>query len=136
MAQMKKGKWDEDSEELLDQIFGQAVTGDKKAIEFYAKAPAGLDVAMSEAFATNKKKLEEYEGLGVQVDWMKIEGPVGEFPPASYAKVFEGIPLRPRTVIEAISAGRKPPTIQEDRNEYAWQADPLTPFSEHPKEDS
>ena len=82
------------------------------------------------------KTLDGYDGLGLRVDWLKIEGPVGEFPPASYNKLFEGVPLKPRSVANALAAGRKPPEIKEPRSEYQWLGDPLVPFSEHPKEDA
>lgn len=63
-AEKKKGKFDEDGEELLDQIFAQALTGDAKALQFYEKAPPdGLDAAMAEAFQTNHKKLGEIKEL-------------------------------------------------------------------------
>ncbi len=54
----------------------------------------------------NKKKIDEYTGLGLRVDWLKIEGPVDTFPPPAYAKVFDGVPLQPRSVAVAI-AGRE-----------------------------
>lgn len=62
--QQKKGKFDEDGEELLDQIFAQALTGDAKAATFYAgEMPKGLDSAMIEAFTTNKQKIKEIKDL-------------------------------------------------------------------------
>jgi hypothetical protein len=84
----------------------------------------------------SKKPIEEYTGLGLQVDWLKIEGPIGAFPPDSYARIFEGVPLKPRSVASAIAAGKKPPVIADQRNEYQWAADPLEPVSEQPKEDA
>lgn len=60
----KKGKFDEDGEELLDQIFAQALTGDEKAKAFYrSKAPSGFDEAMTEAFVANQKKIQEIKEL-------------------------------------------------------------------------
>lgn len=37
--------------------------------------------------------IEEYKGPGVRVEWMTIEGPIGDWPPPSYEKLFAGIPL-------------------------------------------
>jgi hypothetical protein len=52
------GKLGEDGEELLDQIFAQAITGDKAAKEFYSKDPGQLDPAMAEVFKGNQEKLK------------------------------------------------------------------------------
>lgn len=54
-----EGSLKDDGEDLIDQIFAEAFTGDKAAKEFYAKEPAGLDPALLEAFSTNRKKLEQ-----------------------------------------------------------------------------
>lgn len=51
------GTLKDDGEELLDQIFAQAFTGNKEAKEFYAAAPAKLDPELSETFTANQKKL-------------------------------------------------------------------------------
>jgi hypothetical protein len=60
----RKGRFDEDGEELLDQVFAQALTGDEKAKAFYAtKAPGGFDEAMKEAFSANQKKIREIKEL-------------------------------------------------------------------------
>ena len=83
----------------------------------------------------DKRKIEDYTGPGLRVDWLKIQGPIEAFPPPSYAKVFDGVPLKPRSVAVALAAGKKPPTIGE-RNEYAWAADPLIPCSDAPKENA
>ena len=52
-----QGKLEEDGEDLIDQIFAQAFTGDKAAKDFYAKKPADLDSELEEAYLTNQKKL-------------------------------------------------------------------------------
>lgn len=114
--------------------------GEPKVYEFE------FDLARRQQFVVNlltlwdirtfKKPIEEYDGLGLQVDWLKIEGPLGEFPPPSYAKVCEGVPLEYRSVVEALAAGKKPQTIKEPRSEYHWASDPLVPASQHPKEDA
>lgn len=54
---LKDGKLKDDGEELLDQIFAQALAGDKSATAFYEKAPAGLTPDLTEVFEGNKKKL-------------------------------------------------------------------------------
>ncbi len=54
---LKEGKLKDDGEELIDQIFAQALGGDKAALAFYEKAPAGLSPDLVDIFETNKKKL-------------------------------------------------------------------------------
>lgn len=59
--EQKKKKKDlaEDGEELLDQIWAQALLGDKGAQTFYAGTLEGLDENLSEVFDSNKKKLAD-----------------------------------------------------------------------------
>lgn len=85
---------------------------------------------------TFKKPIEEYTGLGLRVDWIKIEGPITAFPPPSYATVFDGVPLKARSVAKALAEKSRMPTIREDRREDQWHADPLVPVSENPKADA
>ncbi len=62
LAEFKKksaaGKITDEGEELIDQIFAQALTGDKAAKEFYSSEPKGLDPALKEVFTTNQSKLK------------------------------------------------------------------------------
>lgn len=53
----------EDGEELLDQIWAQALTGDKKSQSFYEGPAEGLDESLAEVFLSNKKKLAELQAL-------------------------------------------------------------------------
>ncbi|MBX3401167.1 MAG: DUF1592 domain-containing protein [Gemmataceae bacterium] len=105
-----------------------------------------VDLERREAFVVNllinwdirafKKPIEEYTGPGLLVEWMKIEGPVGEFPPKRYESLFRNVPLKPRSVAKALAEGKKPPKIPETRSEYSWATDPLVPTSDKPKEDA
>jgi len=105
-----------------------------------------VDLERREAFVVNllmnwdirafKKPIEEYTGPGLLVEWMKIEGPVGEYPPKRYESLFKGVPLKPRSVAKALTEGKKPPKIPETRSEYSWATDPLVPTSTTPKEDA
>lgn len=83
-----------------------------------------------------KKPIEEYTGPGLIVDWIEIEGPIDPFPPASYSKLFADVPLKPRSVVTAELAGRKPPKISETRSEQNWLSDPLVPASDNPRIDA
>jgi mono/diheme cytochrome c family protein len=114
--------------------------GEPQVIEFE------VDLERRQAFVINllsrwdirafKQPIEEYTGPGLRVDWIKIEGPIGEFPPASYNTLFAGIPLKARSVAKAESAGTRVPTIAANRSEYSWNADPLVPASANPKKDA
>jgi hypothetical protein len=105
-----------------------------------------VDLERRQAFVVNllatwdiratKKTIEEYTGPGLVVEWMKIEGPIGPWPPKSYDSLFAGVPLKPRSVAKAESEGKVPPKIPAVRSEYAWANDPLVPASAKPKEDS
>jgi hypothetical protein len=91
---------------------------------------------MSWDIRATKKPIEEYIGPGLLIEWLKIEGPVGEWPPKSYTSLFADVPLKARSVAKAEAEGKKPPTIPAVRSEYAWNADPLVPASAKPKEDA
>ena len=83
-----------------------------------------------------KKPIEEYTGPGLLVEWLKIEGPIGSWPPPSYENLFAGVPLKPRSVAKAESEGKTPPKIPAVRSEYSWATDPLVPASAKPKQDA
>jgi hypothetical protein len=105
-----------------------------------------VDLERHQAFVVNllaswdirvfKKPIEEYTGPGLLVEWMKIEGPIGPFPPPRYEHLFAGVLLKPRSVAKAESEGKPAPKIPDQRNEYAWNADPLVPASAQPKQDA
>lgn len=59
----KAGDLSDDGEELLDQIWAQALTGDKAAQKFYNGKQTGLDESLMEVFESNKKKLRDLEAL-------------------------------------------------------------------------
>ena len=50
-----------------------------------------------------KKPIDEYDGPGLLVEWLKIEGPIDAFPPPSYDNLFAGVPLKARSVVKAES---------------------------------
>jgi mono/diheme cytochrome c family protein len=45
--------------------------------------------------APGGKSLAEYRGPGLAVQWIEVEGPLGEWPPASHRLLFGDLPLRP-----------------------------------------
>jgi hypothetical protein len=83
-----------------------------------------------------RKPLDEYTGPGLRVDWMKIEGPLDSFPPPRYATLFDGVPLKARSVVKAEATGGRVPTINVTRTAQQWEADPLVPASDKPQEDA
>jgi mono/diheme cytochrome c family protein len=83
-----------------------------------------------------KRPIEEYTGPGLVVDWIEVEGPLDPYPSPAYERLFGGVPLKARSVVVAEAAGKKPPTIPENRTESNWIFDPLVPTSAQPKEDA
>ncbi|TVQ00895.1 MAG: DUF1592 domain-containing protein [Planctomycetaceae bacterium] len=83
-----------------------------------------------------KRPIEEYTGPGLLVEWMEIEGPIDPFPPPRYASLFDGVPLKPRSVVRAEASGGRVPVISDQRTFAQWHADPLVPVSESPAADA
>jgi hypothetical protein len=75
------------------------------------------------------RPIDEYDGPGVMVEWMKVEGPIDQFPPPAYNSLFAGVPLRPQS-------GKEPPKIDSSRAADVWAKDPLVPTSDNPKADA
>ena len=59
----KTNALEQDGEELLDQIWAQALLGDKNSQTFYHGTAAGLDENLTEVFESNKKKLTDLKTL-------------------------------------------------------------------------
>lgn len=83
-----------------------------------------------------KKPIDEYTGPGLLVEWLKIEGPLDPFPPPRYATLFDGVPLKARSVARADASGGRVPMISDKRTVPQWEADPLVPVSTQPREDA
>jgi mono/diheme cytochrome c family protein len=81
--------------------------------------------------------LEKYQGPGLVVEWVKIEGPLGPWPPESYQNLFKDVPLKARSVAKAEAEKKPIPKIPENRPESYWQNyDPLVPASTKPNQDA
>lgn len=63
----KENQLSEEGEELLDQIWAQALLGDKPAQTFYAGSIEGLDENLSEVFDSNKNKLAELRTIDCKI---------------------------------------------------------------------
>ena len=83
-----------------------------------------------------KRPIEEYTGAGLRVDWLRLEGPIGDWPGNGYRALFDELPLKARSVVKAEQSGGRVPVIREDRPIQQWEADPLVPASEDPRGDS
>jgi mono/diheme cytochrome c family protein len=71
--------------------------------------------------------LGSYTGPGLAVKWIEITGPLDPWPPTSYQRLFEGVPLKPQSVARAEAEGRPVPKPPAKRPEGWWIYDPLVP---------
>jgi hypothetical protein len=78
------------------------------------------------------RKLE----AGLAVQWVELTGPVDPWPTPGHRSLFGDLPLKPRSVIRELAAGRKEPLQPARRNEGWWIYDPLEPYSARPQEDA
>src|SRR5256714_1179013 len=115
--------------------------GDPRVIEF------DVDLGRRQAFVVNllthwdirdfKRPLEECTGPGLKFDWLEIEGPVGPFPPPSYANLFGDLPLKARSVAKAEREGKKAVSnVANRRTPENWINDPLEPTSLNSRADA
>jgi len=82
------------------------------------------------------KSLDGFAGSGLVVEWVEVEGPINEWPPAGYTRLFGDVPLEPRSVARVIAQGKPRPATDAKRQESAWSYDTLTPATAKPKEDA
>lgn len=117
--------------ELYDVV--DIPAGEPQVLEFEC------ELAPRQAFVVNlltywdirrfKRPIEEYTGAGLRVDWLKLEGPIGDWPGPGYRALFENLPLQARSVVKAEAAGGRVPVIRENRPIQQWESDPLVPVS-------
>lgn len=80
---------------------------------------------------------DSYKGPQLVIEWIKIEGPVGPWPPESYNRLFKDVPIKARSVAKAEAEKRPIPKIADNRAGSFWENyDPLVPASTKPKEDA
>ena len=114
--------------------------GDSQVVELE------LELGRRQAFVVNlltnwdirefKRPIEEYGGPGLRIDWIEIEGPIGEFPPRSYRRLFGDLPLEARSVTKAKQDGKRVPDVRNRRIVEHWQNDPLEPTSSDRRRDA
>ncbi|NJL25575.1 MAG: hypothetical protein HC902_10655 [Calothrix sp. SM1_5_4] len=65
-ARLNSKSPDESDEALMDQVWAQALSGDKEAQAFFERRPAGFDAALTEAYDSIRGKLREAGELKCQ----------------------------------------------------------------------
>lgn len=80
--------------------------------------------------------IEAYTGPGFAFEFMDLEGPLDEFPPASHKRLFGDLPLVATSVQKAKLAGQPPPEIPNSRGDDEWRRDPLIPIAADPHVDA
>ena len=76
-----------------------------------------------------------YTGPGFAFELMELEGPLGEFPPASHKQLFGDLPLKSASGVTGDRAGKPLPKIRENRRDDKRQTDSLIPVSTDPRAD-
>jgi mono/diheme cytochrome c family protein len=99
---------------------------------------AGWSLPAARAFPPlpKGKTLEEFAGPALAVKWVEIEGPLDPWPPAGYARLFAGVPLKPKSVAKAEAEGRPVPPEPVKRPDQWWIYDPLVVAPAKPREDA
>ncbi|MCE9603513.1 MAG: DUF1592 domain-containing protein [Planctomycetia bacterium] len=82
------------------------------------------------------KSLVGFQGPGLVVEWVEVEGPLDPFPAPGYRRLFGDVPLEPRSVAKVIAAGKPRPAPDPKRADSAWSYDMLTPATATPREDA
>lgn len=106
-----------------------------------------IDLEATESFVVNlmanwdiratKQPIEAYNGPGILIEWMEIEGPIDPYPSAAFRNLFGESRLVTRSTAKAIREGRKEPKFPETTNIYTWMNDPLEPVCDgDPKAES
>ena len=68
------------------------------------------------------------------VHWVEIEGPLGPWPPSGYQRLFDGVPLEPRSIARMAAEARPVPPQSAKRPDHWWLYDPLVPAPAHPRQ--
>lgn len=82
------------------------------------------------------KKLDNYAGPGLVVEWVEIEGPIDAWPPVGYQRLFGNVPLKPTSMARAEAEGRPVPKLAPVRPLDTYLYDPLIPSPAQPRQDA
>ncbi|MCE9530370.1 MAG: DUF1592 domain-containing protein [Planctomycetes bacterium] len=83
---------------------------------------------------TKGKKVDDYDGPSLVVNWIEIEGPLDPWPPVPYQRLFEGVPLKPKSVAAAEALGQK--AEDPTKRDLWWLYNPLVPAPAKPREEA
>lgn len=72
----------------------------------------------------------------IAISVLEAEGPLDTWPPQSYQRLFDNLPLQTSAERLAEQGLQNAPTPREHRSIEEWNKDPLAPTSSHPKEDA
>jgi hypothetical protein len=99
---------------------------------------AGWALPGPRAFSEKRKEapVGTYSGPGLAVEWIEIEGPLEEWPPPGYRRLFGDVPLRPASVARLVAQGKPAPPEPAARGDQWWIYDPLVPSPLRPREDA
>ena len=94
----------------------------------------GWSLMSENEFQRKGKKVKP--GAALAVHWIEIEGPLGDWPPAGYRSLFDGVPLKPASVARAEAEGRPVPPQPAKRPDGWWIYDPLVLTPKKPRQDA
>jgi hypothetical protein len=73
------------------------------------------------------KPLEEYAGPGLVVEWVELEGPLPNWPPENYRRLYDDVALEQRSVVQAKAEGKPRSKRATPKTAGEWRYDPLIP---------
>jgi len=80
--------------------------------------------------------IEEYKGPGLVIEWLKIEGPLGAYPPESYHRLYKDVPIKVRSAAKAEAEKKAIPKAVVRPESFYMNYDPLVPASTNPRQDA
>jgi len=79
---------------------------------------------------------ENYDGPGMMIHSIEVEGPITPFPTKGYQALFGTLEQKAKSVIKAEQDKKPIPKISPTRQAEEWLRDPLVAISKDPKADS
>jgi hypothetical protein len=71
-----------------------------------------------------KGGLDKYQGPGLAVEWVEIEGPLDAWPPAGYRRLFGNVPQKAKSIAKLEAEGKPVPPSPRKGDNW-WIYDPL-----------
>lgn len=82
------------------------------------------------------KPLDDYAGPGVVLEWLEQEGPLLNWPPENYVRLYDDVPLEQRSVVAARAAGKPVKPRTTPLTAASYQYDPLVQDPVDPRADA